>query len=76
MLMSVNFVSERLEIYPGFLGPNAVVPRLGRYCPAETLKGILTFGHDSLKNLPLAHGLFWEIRAVLSTNLILDPQSG
>ena len=51
-----------LNLHPGLLGPNAVVSRMGRQCPAETLrmilKGILAFGQDSFQKTLL-------VRAVL-----------
>ena len=69
-----------LTLYPGFLGPNAVMSLIGRECPAETLKRILketlAFGLDSFqKALLLRTALSREsarsclgMRAVLSWN--------
>ena len=71
-----------LNLHPGFLGPNAVMSRIGRLCPAETLqgilnlKGILAFGQGSFQKTLLVRAAFSResarsclgLRAVLSRN--------
>ena len=68
------------NLFPGFLGPNAVVSPTGRECPIETLKrilkGILAFGQDSFQKTLLVRAalskeyawLCLGMRAVLSRN--------